>query len=48
MASTADIHQDYSVVPDIRENEPLLGRAGDVAQKAGESVVRNLITGENQ
>ena len=48
MASTADNHQDYSEVPDIREDEPLLGRPGDVAQKEGDSVVRNLITGEDR
>jgi hypothetical protein len=48
MVSTTGIHQDYTVVADIRENEPLLGRPGDVAQKEGESVVRNVITGENQ
>ncbi|KAJ5601666.1 hypothetical protein N7510_011200 [Penicillium lagena] len=45
MASTTGIHQDYSVVADISDHEPLLGRPGDVAQKEGESVVRNLITG---
>lgn len=48
MASATGIPQDYSEVADVCDNEPLLGRPGDVAQKEGESVVRNLITGENQ
>lgn len=43
MASATGIPQD-PIQP--RDDEPLLGRPGDVTQKPDENIYRNLFTGE--
>jgi hypothetical protein len=45
MASATGIPQEHPVTIESREDEPLLGRPGDVTQKPNESIVRNLFTG---
>ncbi|OGE53178.1 hypothetical protein PENARI_c008G02076 [Penicillium arizonense] len=45
MASATGIPQEHPVTIESREEEPLLGRPGDVTQKPNESIVRNLFTG---
>ncbi|CAI7635587.1 unnamed protein product [Penicillium glandicola] len=42
MASATGIPQDHIISPD---DEPLLGRPGDVTQRTDESIYRNLFTG---
>ncbi|KAJ6170467.1 hypothetical protein N7485_007813 [Penicillium canescens] len=45
MASATGIPQEHPVTIESRDDEPLLGRPGDVTQKQNESIVRNLFTG---
>lgn len=46
MASATGIPQDLPATIEARDDEPLLGRPGDVTQKPDESIYRNLFTGE--
>lgn len=48
MASATGIPQDHPATIVSREDEPLLGRPGDVTQKPDESIYRNLFTGERE
>lgn len=48
MASATGIPQDHPATIIAREDEPLLGRPGDVTQKPDESIYRNLFTGERE
>ncbi|KAJ5687725.1 hypothetical protein N7455_006773 [Penicillium solitum] len=45
MASATGIPQDHPATIVSREDEPLLGRPGDVTQQPDESIYRNLFTG---
>ncbi|CAI7667974.1 unnamed protein product [Penicillium discolor] len=45
MASATGIPQDHPATIISREDEPLLGRPGDVTQQPDESIYRNLFTG---
>ncbi|KAJ5485978.1 hypothetical protein N7530_000278 [Penicillium desertorum] len=45
MASATGIPQDHPATIEAREDEPLLGRPGDVTQKPDEIIYRNLFTG---
>ncbi|CAG8164198.1 hypothetical protein PENNAL_c0003G09994 [Penicillium nalgiovense] len=45
MASATGIPQDHPTTIEAREDEPLLGRPGDVTQKPHEIIYRNLFTG---
>ncbi|KAJ5799617.1 uncharacterized protein N7518_001685 [Penicillium psychrosexuale] len=45
MASATGIPQAHPVTIESREDEPLLGRPGDVTQKPEEAIYRNLFTG---
>jgi hypothetical protein len=47
MASATGIPQEHPETIEAREDEPLLGRPGDVTQKPEEGIYRNLFTGEN-
>lgn len=46
MASATGIPDAHPVTVESREDEPLLGRPGDVTQKQDQNIVYNLITGE--
>ena len=48
MASATGIPQEHPATIQAREDEPLLGRPGDVTQKPDELIYRNLFTGECQ
>jgi hypothetical protein len=48
MASATGIPQDHPATIEAREDEPLLGRPGDVTQKPDEIIYRNLFTGEHE
>ncbi|CAG8886929.1 unnamed protein product [Penicillium egyptiacum] len=45
MASATGIPQDHPATIESRDDEPLLGRPGDVTQKPDETIYRNLFTG---
>ncbi|KAJ5674095.1 hypothetical protein N7462_009534 [Penicillium macrosclerotiorum] len=46
MASASDSSDNHAVTDQFPESEPLLGHPGDATQRQGESIIRNLITGE--
>lgn len=45
MASATGIPQEHPQTIEAREDEPLLGRPGDVVQKEDEYIIYNLFTG---
>jgi hypothetical protein len=45
MASATGIPQEHPVTIESRDDEPLLGRPGDVTQRPNERIIRNLFTG---
>jgi hypothetical protein len=46
MASATGIPETHPATIEARDDEPLLGRPGDVTQKPDENIYRNLFTGE--
>lgn len=48
MASATGIPQEHPETIISRDDEPLLGRRGDVTQKSDECIYRNLFTGERE